>query len=250
MNFTDETVSRSDNLLSDLESFLFCFLLDLYNRILEKSSILYAILQNRSLDFSYGVKRQFMNSLADDLRNAAAYDSCYAAARRRVPVTQAVRVASTRSGQNINHKRLFFEVIDTIVAMMNHRFKDVENFSFLDLVNPKIFTKWQDGIPSEMLQQLREKYGSLFDVPSLENQLMFIYKGQDFQKDNPMELLKNIFEINIRGCIPQDVKLLKLNGVIAVSSASAERSLSCLGRVRSYLRSKMNDDRLGCLCRI
>ena len=237
MNFTDETVSRSDNLLSDLESFLFCFLLDLYNRILEKSSILYAILQNRSLDFSYGVKRQFMNSLADDLRNAAAYDSCYAAARRRVPVTQAVRVASTRSGQNINHKRLFFEVIDTIVAMMNHRFKDVENFSFLDLVNPKIFTKWQDGIPS-------------VDVPSLENQLMFIYKGQDFQKDNPMELLKNIFEINIRGCIPQDVKLLKLNGVIAVSSASAERSLSCLGRVRSYLRSKMNDDRLGCLCRI
>ena len=101
-----------------------------------------------------------------------------------------------------------------------------------------------------MLQQLREKYGSLFDIPSLENQLMFIYKDQDFQKDNPMELLKYIFEMNIQGCIPQVVKLLKLNGVIAVSSASAERSFSCLGRVKSYLRNKMNDDRLGCLCRI
>ena len=200
VNFTDETVSRSDNLLSELESFLFCFLLDLYNRILEKSSILYAILQNRSTDFSYGVKklRQFVNFLVDDLRNAVAYASCYAAARRRVPVTQAARVSSTRSGQNINHKRLFFEVIDTIVAMMNHRFIDVESFSFLDLVNPKIFTKRQNGIPSEMLQQLREKYGSLFYIPSLENQLMFIYKDQDFQKDNPMELLKYIFEMNIR----------------------------------------------------
>ena len=136
VNFTDETVSSSDNLLSDLESFLFCFLLDLYNRILEKSSILYAILQNRSTDFSYGVKklRQFVNFLVDDLRNDDAYDSSYAAARTRVPVTQAVRVASTRSRQNINHKQLFFEVIDTIVSMMNHRFEDVESFSFLDLV--------------------------------------------------------------------------------------------------------------------
>ena len=89
VNFTDETVSSSDNLLSDLESFLFCFLLELYNKILEKFSILYAILQNRSTDFSYGAKklREFVNFLANDLRNAAAYESCYAAARRRVPVT-------------------------------------------------------------------------------------------------------------------------------------------------------------------
>ena len=101
-----------------------------------------------------------------------------------------------------------------------------------------------------MLQQLREEYGSLFDILSLENQLMFIYKDQDFQKDNPMELLKYIFEMNIQRCIPQVVKLLKLNGVIAVSIASAERSFSCLGRVKSYLRGKMNNDRLGCLCRI
>ena len=252
VNFTDETVSSSDNLLSDLESFLFCFLLELYNKILEKSSILYAILQNRSTDFSYGAKklREFVNFLTNDLRNDAAYESCYAAARRRVPVTQAVGVASRRAGQNINHKQLYFEVTDTIVAMMNNRFEDVESFSFLDLVNPKIFTKWQNGIPSEMLQHLREKYGSLFDMSSLENQLMFIYKDQDFLKENPMELLKYIFEMNTQGCIPEVVKLLKLNGVIAVSSAPAERSFSCLGRVKSYLRSKMNDDRLGCLCRI
>ena len=65
-----------------------------------------------------------MNFLVDDLRNDAAYVSCYAAGRRRVPVTQAVRVASARSGQNINHKQLFFEVIDAVVAIMNHRFED------------------------------------------------------------------------------------------------------------------------------
>ena len=172
-----------------------------------------------------------MNILVNDLRNDAAYESCYAAGRRRVPVTQAVRVASTMSEQNINHKQLLVEVIHTIVAMMNNRFEDIKSFSFIYSVNPKIFTKWQNGIPSEVLQQLREMYGSLFDIPiySLEYQLMFIYKDQDFQKDNPMELLKYIFEMNIQGCIPQVVKLMKLNGVIAVSNASAERSFFMLG---------------------
>ena len=127
MNFADETVSRSDNRLSGLKSFLFWFLLDFYNKILEMFSLLYAILQTRCIDFSYGVKklRQFVNFLVDDLRNDVAYESCCAAGRGRVPVTQAVRIASTRSGQNINHKQLFFEVIDTIVAMMNLRFEDV-----------------------------------------------------------------------------------------------------------------------------
>ena len=96
------------------------------------------MLQNRSTDFSYGAKklREFVNFLT-----ILIYESCYAAARRRVPVTQAVGVASRRGGQNINHKQLYFEVIDTIVAMMNNRFEDVESFSFVDLVNPKIFTK-------------------------------------------------------------------------------------------------------------
>ena len=83
--------------------------------------------------------------------------------------------------------------------MINNRFEDVESFLFLDLVNPKIFTKWQNGILSWMLQQLREKYGSLFYMSSLENQLMFIYKDQDFLKENPVELLKYILEMNIQG---------------------------------------------------
>jgi hypothetical protein len=250
-NFTDETVSRADNLLVDLESFLFCFLLELYYKILEKSSILYAILQNRSTDFSYGVKKikDFVNFLKNDLRKDAAYETCYAAVENRVPALPG-SAPTRRSEASVNYKQLYFEVIDTIVGMMNARFEDVESFSFLNLVNPKIFSKWQDGVPPEKLQQLREKYGPLFDMSSLENQLMFVYKDQDFLKDNPMELLKYIFEKNIQGCIPEVVKLLKLNGIIAVSSASAERSFSCLGRVKSYLRSKMNDERLGWLCRI
>ena len=144
VNFTDETVSSSDNLLSDLESFLF-LLLKLYNKILEKSSILCAILQNRSTDFSYGAKklREFVIFLTNNLRNDAAYESCCAAARRRVPVTQTFGVASRRAGQNINDKQLYFEVIDTIAAMMNNRFEDVESVkSCLQLENNNIIIEF------------------------------------------------------------------------------------------------------------
>ena len=62
MNFTDETVSSSDH-LSDLESFLFCFLLELYNKILEKSSILYAILQNTVGPLSFHMVVKNLESL-------------------------------------------------------------------------------------------------------------------------------------------------------------------------------------------
>ena len=242
----EDTVDRADGLLQNLESFLFCFLLELYYKILEQSSILYNVLQNRATDFSDGVKKiqNFVDFLKNDLRNDTAFETCYAAAENRAGIP------SRRSEQIINYKQLYCEVIDTIVGMVNNRFQDVDSFSFLDLVNPKIFTKWQSGVPADKLQLLREKYGPLFDISSLESQLMFIYKDQDFLKDNPMELLQYIYQMNIQGCIPEFVKLLKLNAVIAVSSASAERSFSCLGRVKSCLRSTMSDGRLGSLCRI
>ena len=176
-DFTDETVSRADNLLVDLESFLFCFYYNCTYKILEKSSILYAILRNRSTDFSYGVKKikDFANFLKNDLRKDAAYETCYAAAENRVPALPG-SAPTRRSEASVNYKQLYFEVIDTIVGMMNAWFEDVESFSFLNLVNPKIFSKWQDGVPPEKLQQLREKYGPLFYMSSLENQLMFVYK--------------------------------------------------------------------------
>ena len=134
--------------------------------------------------------------------------------------------------------------------MIENRFHDVDSFSFLDLVNPKILSLWADGVPADKIQLLTEKYGTLFNIPNLQSQLAFVYKDKDFQKDNSMELLKYIFKVNVQSCFPEMVKLLKLNAVLAVSSASAERSFSCLGRVKSYLRSTMADLRLGSLCRI
>ena len=192
-DWSDETVAKADGLLQSLESFLFCFLLELYSKILQKSSILYDILQKRSVHFSYAVGKihDFKKYLCDDLRTDAAFEICHADA-----LAWPGGAPQRRCEQVINYKSLYFEVIDNIVGMIENRFRDVESFSFLDLVNPKIFPQWVDGVPVDKIQQLTEKYGTLFDISNLQSQLAFVYKDKDFHKDNSMELLKYIYKVN------------------------------------------------------
>ena len=59
-----------------------------------------------------------------------------------------------------------------------------------------------------------------------------------------------MYDFELHTCFPEVIKLLKLNAVIAVSSASAERSFSCLRRVKTYLRNRMGQERLASLSRI
>jgi hypothetical protein len=65
-----------------------------------------------------------------------------------------------------------------------------------------------------------------------------------------MEILGYIFQLNIQSSLPGVVKLLKMNGVFSLTSASAERSFSCLKRVKTYLRATMTQDRPSSLCRM
>ena len=134
--------------------------------------------------------------------------------------------------------------------MLNDRFADCKDFGFLDLVNPNFFAMWTNKVTADRVQLLNLKYGPLFNMQQLVNQLLFMYKDTDFYKKSPVEVLQYIYEFGLQGSLPEVVKLLKLNSAIAVSSASVERSFSCLKRVKTYLRNKMGQERLGSLCRI
>jgi len=123
--------------------------------------------------------------------------------------------------------------------MLSDRFSDIENFELLDLVNPNFFSMWKNKAPSTKLNKLMTSYGPLVTFPDLESQLLFIYKDRDFQKENAVELLGYIYKFNLQECLPEVVKLVKLNGVIAISSASVEQSFSCLCRVKTYLHGNM-----------
>ena len=124
----------------------------------------------------------------------------------------------------------------------------MKQFEFLDLVNPKVFTTWNGVVPPEKISLLEEMYGTLFDIPMLESQLSFIYNDKDFHKESSNEVLKYMFKFNLQSSLPEAVKLFKMNGVLAVGSASVERSFSCLKKVKTYLKEQ--NGRLSSLCRI
>ncbi|CAB3996100.1 zinc finger MYM-type 1-like [Paramuricea clavata] len=143
---------------------------------------------------------------------------------------------------------IFENIVDNPTGMLTEHFHNMDRFRVL--VNPRVFKTWNGEVPSEKLDLLKEMYGDLFDIPMLVSQLCFIYRDKDFHKDSCGELLKYIFQFHLQSSIPEVVKLLKMNGVISVTSASVERSFSCFKRVKSYLRNTMSQGRLSSLCRI
>ena len=53
-HWDDATLTQASGLLQYFNSFLFCFLVFVFGKILSQSSVLYDVLTNRSTDFSYG----------------------------------------------------------------------------------------------------------------------------------------------------------------------------------------------------
>ena len=234
-----------DGLLQYLESFRLCFLIVVFQKIVEQSTILYSILQNKTSDFSLGVEKignfvLFLQTSRDD----AVFHELYASTEALVgsPVS--------RSDKRQNYKLLYFEVIDATISMMQERFQDCRNFAFLDLVNPNLFSQWEDKVPTDLLNRLKLKYGPLFNMNMLESQLIFIYSDGDLYKESSAEVLDYIYSVHLETSLPGAVKLPKVNASIAISSASVERCFSCVRRVKTHLRGKMGQGRVSALCRI
>ncbi|CAB3981727.1 zinc finger MYM-type 1-like isoform X1 [Paramuricea clavata] len=173
----DETLNKMTGLLGYLNGFLFCFLVLIFQKILEQSSILYSILQDKKTDFQYGMTRverfkTFVTSLRTDAKYSEFYDKA----------VEKVDLPVTKYDLKHNYKQIFFEILDSIVGMLTERFHDMERFRFLDLVNPRVFKTWNGEVPSEKLDLLKEMYGDLFDIPMLVSQLCFITGIRTFIK--------------------------------------------------------------------
>ena len=180
----DATLTQASGLLQYLNSFLLCFLVTLFNKILGQSSILYDVLQNRTTDFSYGVgKIENFAAFLNHERTHEAFDENFESA------VAIVGQPSSRSDRKHNYKQLYFQVIDTTVAMLNDRLADCKDFGFLD---SNFFAMWKNNVPADRVQFLNSKYGPLFNMQLLVNQLLFMYKDTDFCKKSPVEVLQYI----------------------------------------------------------
>ena len=70
---------------------------------------------------------EFLESFLGSIRNDAEYDTYYQG------TVEKAGHHVTKSDQKINYKQLYFQVIVTIVGMLNERLKGIESFGFLIL---------------------------------------------------------------------------------------------------------------------
>ena len=129
-----------------MNSFLSCFLIHVFNKILEQSSLLYMVLQNLNTDISYGCQKI---SAFGNFRSGLCTDSAYHHFFQST--VSLVGEPSSNADINHNYKSLYFQVVDNIMSMLSERFADCKNFAFLDLVNPCIFKQLRKGVPPDML---------------------------------------------------------------------------------------------------
>ena len=133
-SWDDATLTQASGLLQQLNSFLFCFLLFLFNKVLEQSSILNSIPQNTSTNFSFRIEKiKTVVALLTDLRSDDAFDDLLSS------TIDMAGQPSSRSDKKHNYKQIYFELLDTIIAMLNDRFADSQSFEFLDSFNPFLF---------------------------------------------------------------------------------------------------------------
>lgn len=144
-------------------------------------------------------------------------------------------------------RRLYFQIVDSIVLHMTQRFADMEHLSFFRVMDHTSFSSFckPAAFPRRELAQLIKTY-PFFDEHKLRNELHTLYNNRLFHKP-PAERLQFLIEDELHGTHSKVYKLLQLMLTIPATSTSAERSFSCLKRIKTYLSGQ---DRLVNLAKI
>ncbi|KAL4119885.1 hypothetical protein QTP88_012647 [Uroleucon formosanum] len=143
-------------------------------------------------------------------------------------------------------RRLTFEIIDSLIVQINIRFKDFEKLEFVEIINEKMFASCKVHFPEENLRQLFKYYPDIFDKDRLKNELYIIY-ADPLKYFAPLEFIDYIFKNELQEVYQEVTKLIQLVLTIPATTASSERSMSTLKRIKSFLRNSMTNDRLSSL---
>lgn len=128
---------------------------------------------------------------------------------------------------------------------MKLRFEDYPRLLFVELLNEKKFTEYVKDFPNLKVDALLKHY-QFFNHEQLKNELSNIYS--DDKKHLPPHALLQYLIMNELDSVYEEVtKLLHLLLTLPATTASSERSMSTLKRVKTYLRNSMSDNRLSCL---
>lgn len=243
-----ETVCSARGHFNLLKDFDFNFFLYLFSSVFPHSDLLFKILQNKSSDIIYCMKKiEDFGKYLKQFRGS--FDCFWEDFNRKSSEFHCIKRARVENMENEKknvYKRLFLEVIDNLIHHVSDRFSDLSKLKFLSLLNPDLYIRYQLSFPIEAFSCLMGVYGRHFDTARLRSELTAIYFDSEFHK-NVNELHEYIVQHELEDVFPQTYKLTVLILTIPATSASAEISFSALRRVHNYLRNSQSDERLSSL---
>ena len=149
-----------------------------------------------------------------------------------------------------HYRRVYYEAIDLITTCINNRF-DQPGYKIYRNIENLLLKAANTENYDEELKFVTQFYSSDFDGYLLKTQLEVLSTDfaansesrENYQLSDVIELLKCKSEAQ-KDMLSEVCILLKLLLVMPATNAISERSFSALRRVKSYLRSTMNQDRL------
>ena len=114
----------------------------------------------------------------------------------------------------VQYRALFFEIMDTILVQLKHRFKSVKDIGFVELLDCKQFRfyNFANNFPERSFQCLQEMYKFQFEFSRLRSELQVLYLNSDFRKNSIEELYRYMHENNLYGGFKEVHKLVILVG--------------------------------------
>lgn len=245
---------EAQGFINNLRDFNFVFLLLTFQEIFNKTELLFNILQKKTNDI-----RMCINAISDcvlyirNLRSDQQYSVFMEAAgtaTRSDSLTSLRRNELMEECAPYKYKQLYFEILDNILTQLESRFQNYEKLKFLELGDTTRFSIYSQHFPTEALDSLFQNYETYFDSVKLRVELQTVFSPlhkETFHGKSLSELIKKMIESETSEILPNAFKLFCLIATIPSTSASVERSFSCLNRVKTFLRNSMTQERLSAL---
>ena len=144
---------------------------------------------------------------------------------------------------------VFVPVMDQLVAEMDRRFGADEERTPLLKGIAACHPKSTDFLSMPVLQPLVDAY-QLNKTGSLSSQIQVCNLLIASQKSKPKSITDVILMLTPPAGFPDLRQVLQLALTVPVANVAAERSFSCMRRIRTYVRSSMTEDRLSALSNI
>ena len=251
------TISEAAGLFKWLQDEEFLFFLEFFHLLMKGVDSLYNTLQTRnvSVDRVANELCNFINRVDDARRKVDKIDVSNEHdddEHDEVDPGPAQKRARRYLSSDVEDKTLVKvackEACDTISAQAKDRFGAVEHLAVLQLVDPKRFAEYERSFPEDKVKQL-EQYYKMIGSRQLRTELKILYSKEDFRNaKSSIDLYQFMLENNMTESVFQEVSLLiEISLATPLVSVESERCFSTLGRIKTFMRNTMTNQRLNAL---